>query len=188
MAAATMKVKGSTLLSRRAMLGERIGLDKYDAFVADFARRHPELPQPIMASTLVPVDVFLAFNDELVRRFFEGKHDIWWEIGEKSADFFSSQGPYVDSFYRGDYHRFWSKLPMIWKTLYTEGEARASESGGTLDIELDCPVAHVYFELSTIAFVKRGLEMKAGRKVEMKRISGFERGHTVHYQFQLPPA
>ena len=32
---------------------------------------------------------------------------------------------------------------MIWKTLYTEGEARATFDGTTLDIELDCPVAHV---------------------------------------------
>ena len=189
MPAATMKVKGSTLLSRRAMLGERVGLEPYDAFVADFARKTPGFPQPMLASTLIPVDMFLAFNDELVRRFFGGKHEIWFEIGEKSAEFFATQGPYVDSFYRGDYHRFWSKLPMIWKTLYTEGEAHASEApGGALDIEIELPVSHIYFELSTMGFVKRGLELKAGRKVEMKRVSGIDRGSKVHYRFQLPVA
>jgi hypothetical protein len=185
----TMKIKGSTLLSRRAMFAERIGASIYDAFVDDFARRHPSFPQPILASTLVPVDVFLQFNDELVGRFFGGDTRIFWQIGELSAEYFSKQGPYVENFYRGDYKRFWSMLPMIWKTLYTEGEARATSDGATLDIELDCPVPHVYFELSTIAFVRRGLEMKAGCKVEMRRISGFERGaRTVHYQFQLPGA
>lgn len=186
---ATMKVKGSTLLSRRAMLAERIGPSIYDAFVDDFARTHPSFPQPILPSTLVPVEVFLQFNDELVRRHFGGDNEIWWHLGELSADFFSKQGPYVESFYRGDYQRFWSMLPTVWETQYTEGEARARAHGNTLDIEIDCPVAHVYFELSTIGFVRRGLEMKAGRKVEMRRVSGFEAGsRTVHYQFQLPPA
>jgi hypothetical protein len=183
----TMKVKGSTLLGRRAMFAERIGAATYDAFVDDFARKHPSFPQPILPSTLIPVDVFLQFNDDLVRRFFGGDTKIFWTIGELSADYFSTQGPYVDSFYRGDYKRFWSILPMIWKTLYTEGEARASASGNTLDIELDCPVAHVYFELSTVAFIRRGLEKKAGCKVEMRRVSGFEHGgKIVHYQFVLP--
>jgi len=80
-------------------------------------------------------------------------------------------------------------LPSIWKTLYSEGEARATASGDTLDIEIDCPIPHLYFELSTMAFVRRGLEMKAGRRVEMRRISGFDGGgHVVHYQFQLPTA
>ena len=182
-----MKVKGSTLLGRKAMLAERIGAATYDAFVEEFARTHPSFPQPILASTLVPVDVFLQFNDALVRRFFGGDTKIFWQIGELSADYFSSQGPYVESFYRGDYKRFWSILPMIRKTLYTEGEARATANGNTLDIELDCPVAHAYFELSTMAFVRRGLEMKAGRRVEMRRIAGFERGgKIVHYQFVLP--
>ena len=185
----TMKVKGSTLLSRRAMFSERIGPAIYDAFVDDFAGKHPRFPQPILASTLVPVDVFLQFNDEMARRFFDGDPKRFWQkIGELSADFFSKQGPYVENFYRGDYMRFWSMLPMIWKTLYSEGEARVRSEGDTLDIEIDCPVAHVYFELSTLAFVRRGLEMKAGRRVEMRRISGFERGKTVHYQFLLPAA
>jgi hypothetical protein len=53
--------------------------------------------------------------------------------------------------YRGDYHRFCSKLPIIYP----------------------------YFEASTIGFVRRGLELKAGRKVEMKLLSGFERGKTL---------
>lgn len=181
-----MKVKGSTLLSRRAMLGERVGPAAYDAFVDEFARTHPSFPRPMLASTLIPVDVFLEFNDALVHRIFGGDTKIWSEIGELSAEYFAKGGPYADSFYRGDYHRFCSKLPMIWKTLYTEGEARAIESPGQLDLELESPVAHVYFELSTIGFVKRGLEMKAGGKVEMKRISGFDRGKKVHYRFQLP--
>ena len=182
----TMKVKGSTLLGRRTMFAQRIGAATYDAFVDEFARTHPRFPQPVLASTLVPVGVFLQFNDELVRRFFGGDTKVFWQIGELSADYFSSQGPYVDSFYRGDYKRFWTILPMIWKTLYTEGEAHAKAEGNILDIEIDCPVAHAYFELSTMAFVRRGLEMKAGRKVEMRRVSGFERGKIVHYQFTLP--
>ena len=182
-----MKVKGSTLLSRRAMFAERIGAAVYDAFVDEFARSHPSFPQPLLPSTLIPVDAFLQFNDELVRRFFGGDTKIFSQIGELSADYFSSQGPYVENFYRGDYKRFCAMLPMIWKTLYTEGEARVRLDGDTLDVELDCPVPHVYFEISTIAFIRRGLEMKAGRKVEMRRLSGFERGgKIVHYQFTLP--
>jgi hypothetical protein len=183
-----MKVKGSTLLSRKAMFGERIGVATYNAFVDDFARTHPRFPQPMLPSTLVPVEVFLQFNDELVRRFFNGDTErIFWQIGELSCDYFSTQGPYVDSFYRGDYHRFWSMLPMIWKTLYTEGEARVSANGDDLDIEIACPVAHVYFELSTMAFVHRGLEKKAGRKVDMQRLCGFDAPDKIlRYRFHLP--
>jgi hypothetical protein len=182
-------VKGATLLSRRAMFAERIGAAVYDAFVTEFAAAHPRFPQPMLAATLIPVDVFLEFNDALVHRYFAGDEKrVFADIGILSADYFSSTGPYVAIFERGDYKRFWSMLPTIWKNLYSEGEARVRSEGEWLDLELDCPVAHPYFEISTIAFVRHSLEMKAGRKVEMRRISGFERGgKTVHYQFHLPP-
>jgi hypothetical protein len=184
----TMKVKGSTLLSRRAMFAERIGADVYDEFVVDFAAAHRTFPQPMLATTLVPVDVFLAFNDELVHRFFGGDPKrIFADIGILSADYFSTTGPYVSLFARGDHMQIWSAMPTIWKNLYSEGEARIRSEGEWLDLELDCPVAHVYFEISTIAFVRHALELKSGRRVEMRRLSGFERGgKTVHYQFLVP--
>ncbi len=110
----------------------------------------------MLAATLVPVDVFLAFNDELV--------------------------------HRGDYKQFWSMLPTIWKNLYSEGEARVRTDGDWLDIELDCPVAHVYFEISTMAFVRHALEMKAGRRGEIRRLSRVGRGgQKGQYQFILQP-
>jgi serine/threonine protein kinase len=184
----TMKVKATTLLSRRAAITEKIGDATYEEFIAEIAEELPTFKKTLLPSTQIPVGEFLRFNDMLVDRFFGGDKRTYWTFGEQSGEWLSKNGPYVAQFQRGDFKRFWSILPAFWKTFYSEGEARISTptaDGEAFELEIDAPVQHVYFEYSVIGFVKRGLEV-LGARVRVERIKGFSSGDSkIHYRFRI---
>jgi serine/threonine protein kinase len=181
----TMKVKATTLLSRRAMLVERLGEAVYERFLVDIGNEIPFFRKLLLPSTQIPVADFLRFNDTLVDRFFNGDKRIYWTFGEQSSEWLSKNGPYVAQFKRGDFKRFWVILPAFWKTFYSEGETRVSSEGASLEIFIDSPVEHVYFEYSVLGFVKRGLEV-LGARVRAARIKGFSSGdREIHYRFTI---
>lgn len=184
-ATSTMMVKATTLLSRQSMLVERLGEAAYEQFIVEMAQDLTSFRRPLLPSTQLPVDEFLRFNDALVDRFFNGDRRVYWTFGEQSGEWLSKNGPYVAQFQRGDFKRFWSILPAFWKTFYSEGEASVSEDGSNLDVTIDCPVQHVYFEYSVIGFFKRGLEV-LGAKVRVDRLKGFSSGDfRIQYRFML---
>jgi serine/threonine protein kinase len=183
--ASTMKVKATQLLSRRAMLVERLSEPVYEQFLVDIGKEIPFFQKTLLPSTQIPVADFLRFNDTLVDRFFNGDKRIYWTFGEQSGEWLSKNGPYVNQFKRGDFKRFWVILPAFWKTFYSEGETRISGDGAQLDIVIDSPVEHVYFEYSVLGFVKRGLEV-LGARVRVDRIKGFSSGdREIHYRFTI---
>jgi serine/threonine protein kinase len=189
-ASSTMKVKATTLLSRRATLVEKVGEPAYEQFMRHVADEIPFFRAPMLPSTQIPVADFLKFNDLLVDRFYNGDKRMYWTFGEQSGEWLSKNGPYVAQFQRGDYKRFWAILPAFWKTFYSEGEARvssATESGrrSVLEIEIVSPVEHVYFEYSVLGFVKRGLEV-LGARVRVERLKGFSSGdREIRYRFTI---
>jgi hypothetical protein len=180
-----MKVKATMLLSRRAMLIERLTEAVYEQFLVDIGKEIPFFQKTLLPSTQIPVADFLRFNDALVDRFFGADKRIYWTFGEQSSEWLSKNGPYVHQFKRGDFKRFWAILPALWKTFYSEGEARVSSHDESLDIEIDVPVEHVYFEYSILGFVKRGLEL-LGARLRVDRVRGFSSGdHLIHYRFTI---
>jgi serine/threonine protein kinase len=184
-ATSTMKVKATQLLSRRSMLVERLTEPVYEQFLVDIAKEVPFFQKTLLPSTQIPVADFLRFNDALIERFFNGDRRIYWTFGEQSGEWLSKNGPYVNQFKRGDFKRFWAILPAFWKTFYSEGETHVSGDGKQLDIVIDSPVEHVYFEYSVLGFVKRGLEV-LGARVRVDRIKGFSSGdREIHYRFTI---
>ncbi len=179
-----MNVKGTALIARRTMYVPRVGEAEWNAFFDEFVAREPSFPRPLLATSAIPVDVVLRFNDQLIARFFGGRREEYWALGELTADFASKAGPYVGLFQKGDYRTFATVLPTFWRNFYDDGEAVARElPGGVVDVEIRCPVRHVYFELSTMGFVARGLTLK-GVTVETRALAGPSRGdRDIHYQF-----
>lgn len=182
-----MYVKGTAFIARQDMLVHELGKDAYESFLAEFAERNPMFRDPILATSRIPAEVFLAFNDEVIDRFFRGDRMTYWRFGEESGEYLFHHGPYKDVFYSGDYTRFLGSLPNVWRTFYSEGECSGELDDGIVDIRITgVPVRHLYFEYTALAFIKRGLELTGSPNLETKKLKGFSSNDDeVHYRFVL---
>ncbi|HEX7665618.1 MAG TPA: hypothetical protein VF407_13925, partial [Polyangiaceae bacterium] len=89
-----MNVKGTAFLARKMLLehelGEVAAKKAIDAAIATV----PGFPQPVLASTSIPMTLFLAFQDDLVKRCYGGDTMSFFRFGEASAEWALTKGPY----------------------------------------------------------------------------------------------
>lgn len=182
-----MMVKATGLLARKRMLAAEFGADKWEEFYQEFAEQEPFFRRALLATTLVPAEIYVKLNDALIQRFYDGDSHAHWRFGEKSAEWAFAEGPYKTIFFTGDFKRFLADVPAIFKTYYTEGEARTSQDGNVLEVWLDgIPFHHVYFEYTVMGYIKRGLELTGARGLVVAPIRAFSLGHPdVHYRFTV---
>ncbi len=181
-----MMVKGVAFLARQSMLMQTLGEQTWNNFLAEQAQSEPLFAQPMLPISLIPAEVFLAFNDAAVDRFFNSDRKAYFGFGEKSGEYALREGPLKGMFKPGDFKRFAQFTPSIWKNYYTMGELRASVDGDFADVHTSSPIPHVYFEYTAMGFVKAGLEMLSGKPVEHQIVKAFSRGDdTSHYRFRL---
>jgi len=81
-----MEIKGTAFLSKRNQIVRMHGQARWDAFLEGLRRKQPFFVENVLATTLIPVDAFLAFMDEVLAQFFTGDERAYWEIGARSAD------------------------------------------------------------------------------------------------------
>lgn len=184
-----MFAKGTFFVGRRAYIVEKFGEAAWDDFVRSLAREDSTFISPILATTMVPVESYVRFQDRCVERFFRDDPKALWMIGEKSAEWSLTEGPYKHLKNNPkSLADFVTKLPLIWSAFFSEGrlEARLLR-GNTVEIELlDLPVPHVSFEQSVMGYGKRALELVSGRPVSETQIIGIQRGKTrVLYSFSI---
>ena len=89
-----MDVKGTAFLARKVMLIEEIGEERFNQLVSEMARKEPIFSHPIHATTLIPLRVFVAFNDALIDELYGGDRSAYLRFGEKSAEYALTIGPY----------------------------------------------------------------------------------------------
>jgi hypothetical protein len=183
-----MEVKGTAFLARKSYLSREHGAARFDALVALVAERDPIFRDPIVATTPIPVDAFLRFNEAVVRDLCGGDDQSYFRFGAASADWALTEGPYKHLVADKSVARFAASAPIIYRIYFTDGEARAEASGADrVDTFLTgIEPHHVYFEYAVMGYFARGLGMITGGRVEMKVHRGFSRGDAdVHYEFRL---
>lgn len=184
-----MFAKGTFFVGRRAYIAERFGEAAWDEFLRDVALVDPVFAKPILATTLVPIESYFRFHERSVERFFRDEARPLWTIGEKSAEWSLTHGPYKHLKNNPkSLGEFVAKLPLIWTAFFTEGrlETRLIDDK-TVDCDLlDLPVSHSSFEDAVMGYAKRALELVSGRTVVEHRLLGMQRGRNrVHYQFSI---
>lgn len=184
-----MQVKGTAFLARKALLGEQIGEDVWNAFVAEIGETIPIFADPIVAVTNIPVHDFLAFTDALVERFFDGDPQAHWRLGVASADWALTDGPYAVFFETRDIAGFLRTGPHLWRAYYSAGvfAGTLDQARGIVDVKITgLDVKHVHFELNVMGYIKRGLELVGAKVKEVQPVLGFSQGDPeVHYRFVL---
>lgn len=184
-----MDVKGTAFLARKVMLIEEIGEEAYNLFLAEVAQREPIFGQSIVATTLIPIRSFIAFNEAIVDRFFDGDRNAYLRFGEKSAEYALLIGPYKRIRETSSIAAFVESARFIYQGYYTAGRAEGCIDGDDADLKIhgipaDC--RHLYFEYAIAAYVRRGIELTGLRSTSMTRVLGFSRGDDeIHYRYHV---
>jgi hypothetical protein len=187
-----MDVKGSFFVGRKAFIVEHFGEERWSRFIARMAPLEPVFGDPILVTTLIPVKAYFTFNEELIKEFFNNDDEAYWTIGEKSAEWALTEGPYKN--FRNNPHsvrKFIEQFfPLIWTAYYTEGRVESLMSGNEAYIWIaDLPVRHLSIEYAVLGWAKRALELVGLKRVAMERIRGISAGdRDIYYRvtFDLP--
>lgn len=180
-----MKVKGTSFLARKRMITERFGEAAWTAFVERLARTEPVFAQPIVATTLIPVEPYAKMQDLMLATFYNNQSRAYWDMGVASAQWSLTVGPYKGYLGVGDLHGFVKSFSNIWSAYYTEGAVTATLDDKIVHARLRTPFWHIAFELSSMGYFQQALEMYTRRPVTHKAMSGGGSASEVYYQFYL---
>jgi hypothetical protein len=178
-----MHVRGVAYLAREGLLQQEFGAQKWAAFLSGMRPRVAFLNAPILPVSRLPVDEFLALNQEIVRVFYGGDESVYWVFGEQSGEW-ALQNQLKGLFSKGEARKFLQFTPKIWSSYFDGGQLTAEVAPAHVDIRIfDVPVKHIYFEASVVGFAKGGLRA-LGASYEPQRIKGFSQGDSeVLYRF-----
>jgi len=183
-----MNVKGTAYLTRKDTIIKSFGEERWNSFVSKLAAKEKFFSQPIMNITLIPLDKFIIFLDDVLKEFFNNDSSHYWKLGEKSAEFSLSPG--------GPYHAFLltkdvkqlveSAMPRIWSTYFDGGVFNARLENNIAHITISgLPKKHIYFEFLVMGYLRQALAI-FGKKAVEQRIRGFSMGSDdIYYQFKI---
>lgn len=183
-----MNVKGTAFVTRKDTIVKAFGEERWNAFMAKLAAKEKYFSHPIMTVTLIPLDKFIVFLDDVLKEFFQNDNNHYWKLGEKSADFSLAEGgPYHSFLLTKDIKQFVeSVMPRIWSTYFDGGTLTAKFEDNVAHIKIsDLPAKHIYFEYLVMGYIRQALFI-FGKKAVEQRVRGFSSGNNdIYYQFKI---
>lgn len=184
-----MKVSGTTILTRKALVSRRFGSEAWRSLFRDVALTNPSFRRPITAGSLVPLSEFLAFHDELVRRFYPDSKDALFELGAESARWVLVDGPLKHFVKDPEITSLVATVQNLWHRYFAETDSRSEATLNDAGIEFrvrDLPAWHPYFEHFVVGYTKELLELYCANPVWTRRLTG-ECRTTYGYLFATDP-
>lgn len=178
-----MKVRGLTILTRKAIITRQFGADAWLTLYRDVAASHRSFRALITPETLVALPEYLALHDELVRRFYSDNQRSHFDLGRESARWALVDGPckaFMDS---KDLRGFVRSFPKLWGTYFADTESRseATLNGDSVEFKaVDLPQWHAYLEHFVMGYMTEVLEMFCANPIGSTRIRGGS-GRTYQY-------
>jgi DNA-binding CsgD family transcriptional regulator len=180
-----MMVSGTSILTRKTLVTRKFGAESWHGFFRDLAVGHPGFRRPITARGLVPLPDFLAFHDELVRRFYPQGEEALFELGVESARWALVDGPLKDFVRDPELPSLVESFPKLWHRYFIETDSASSALLTDAGIEFkvrDLPAWHPYFDHFVIGYMKEMLELYCANPVQAHRLSA---GHGTGYGYLL---
>ncbi|MEO1175055.1 MAG: hypothetical protein AAFX94_23820 [Myxococcota bacterium] len=171
-------MKGTAYLARVKLLQAKIGEGETEAFLARYRQTHPSFPTSVLPSSRIEMGTFLHLVDAIVDEIFDGDADSLWEIGEQSAEFTLTEGPYRALREGKDVERFVALAPAMYANFFDTGRAATTVESGTIRLIIDGipkQFHHRYFEYSVVGYFRRGIELM-GINLQCHRERGFSAG------------
>ena len=188
----TMNVRGLTLLTRKVLVTRKFGTDAWLQIYRDVAGSRRCFRSLITPETLIPLPDYLAFHDELVRRFYNDDVASHVTVGRESARWALVEGP-CKSFprsYKLDLRGFVTTFPKFWRTYFSDTSSRseASLNGDSVEFKaLDLPEWHPYLEHFVMGYMSEALEMFCANPIGATQLHGGG-GKGYHYLLHTAPA
>jgi hypothetical protein len=183
-----MLVKGTAFIARKTMIEHELGAGRFADVLRKVAETEPVFRAPILATTRIPIEPFLRFNEVVVHDLYHGDVYSYFRFGEMSAAW-GLGGPYKHLVTNKSVPEFVASAPGIYRNYFSEGEAKGALDGDDVTLRIfgiDVPYRHVYFEYGITGYFNRGLELVTGRKITMTRERGFSKGDAdVLYHFAI---
>ena len=164
-----MNVKGTAYITRKDTIIKNFGEERWKSFSARLAEKDKYFNNMIMNITLIPLDNFILFLDEVLKEFFNNDKMHYWKLGEKSAEFSLSQGgPYHSYVLTKDIKQFVeSGLPKIWSTYFDGGIFDARFENNVVHLKIsEIPIKHIYFEYMVMGYFKQALKIFGKKSIE----------------------
>lgn len=166
-------VRGIAFESRRRMIESRFGREAFAEYMRSLSERDPFWKQNILATSKIPLDNFLAFNDGLLARFYHNDIMAYWEWGRMAARWVLTEGPYRNFMKEKDLKTFISRvLPMLWRLYFTFGSADLKIRGRRVRITLSgLPRKHPYLEYTIMGWIEEAMLVKGEKIDDIRPIS-----------------
>jgi DNA-binding CsgD family transcriptional regulator len=180
-----MKVRGLSLLTRKAIITRRFGAEAWLTLYRDVAGAHRSFRALITADALLPLSDYLALHDELVRRFYAEDERSHFDLGRESARWAVVDGPCKPFMDSKDLQGCVQAFPKFWGTYFADTESRseATLTGDSVEFKaFDLPQWHPYLEHFVMGYMTEVLELFCANPIGSTRIRG---GSGSTYQYLL---
>jgi len=185
-----MQLKGVILQSRKAIVTRRFGAAAWGGLFYDLASAHPCFTRPLSQTSLLPLPAFLAFHDELMRRFFRDDEESHLLLGGEAARWTMTEGSLTTFMKRRDLAGLVKAFPSLWKTFFVDAasysEAALGEDGVHFRVH-NLPEHHRYFDFLIVGYMKEILEMFCVNPIAATKVRSSRTGYHYLFQFTPPP-
>jgi len=184
-----VNVCGLSILTRKTLVMRRFGGDAWTQFFREVARRHACFRALVTADTPVPLPAFLAFHDELMRRFFKEDSASYVKLGRDASRWAVRDGPLKGLLEGNDLSTVVASLPKFhgayFKEAATWSEASVTSDGVEFKVH-ELPVWHPYFEHFIVGYIAEILELYCANPIRTLRLEGGQ-GRQYHYLLHGAP-
>ncbi|MFX1295967.1 MAG: hypothetical protein ACFFD2_14095 [Promethearchaeota archaeon] len=182
-----MNIKGIAFLSGKNSVISRLGEKCWNDFYKKFKESNPEFPDKILATTKIPIDTFILFQDAMIKEFNNGNKEIWWKYGGIAAkQTLSDKGPFRIFLKRRRTPKEFinNLLHRVWNLYYDAGIAKNELEGNNMHIYLlNMPKYYIYIEYTVMGFLQKSLELVGISVKKTVKIKGS--AEEIHYKFVL---
>jgi DNA-binding CsgD family transcriptional regulator len=185
-----VKVRGITVLTRKMIVTRRFGAEAWARLYRDVAAAHHCFRSLVTTDSLLPLPAYLAFHDELVRRFFADDEQSHLQLGRESARWALVDGPFKTFMQTRGLAGFVASFPELWRLYFAETTSwsEATLSGDQVEFKaFGLPQWHPYFEHFIVGYMSEVLELFCANPMAATRIRGGG-GMDYHYLLHRAPA
>jgi hypothetical protein len=183
-----MNVKGVVFLTAKSTIIQTFGEDKWNAFMPKLAAKDKFFSNAIFSLTLMPIDKFIFFLDEMVREFFDNDMKHYVTFGMVSSQYaLSGDGPYKAYLLTKDLKQFVDfVMPKLWTSYFDEGQVTTLLKDNVVHFKITgLQYKHYHFEKLLMGYYRQALKV-FGKRSNVKQIRSLVNGdEDIYFQFEL---
>jgi hypothetical protein len=183
-----MNVKGVVFLTAKTTIIQAFGEEQWNVFMPKLAAKDKFFSNAIFSLTLIPMDKFTLFLDEMIKEFFNNDMMHYVTFGIASAQFaLSPEGPYKAYLLTKDTKQFVDfVMPKLWTSYFDEGKVTTLFKDNVIHLKITgLQMKHSYFEKLLMGYYRQAIKV-FGKKSVAKQVRSLASGdNDIYFQYEL---